>query len=68
MTALDRLRAALRRRATYVATKRELQSMPLDVALDLGIDRTKAADLAYDAVYGAPQTQPTATALTPRSA
>ncbi|WP_368183714.1 hypothetical protein [Aestuariibius sp. HNIBRBA575] len=42
----------LRKYAHYVRTKRELQNMPLDVALDLDIDRAAASRIAHKAVYG----------------
>ena len=44
---------ALSRRAAYRRTERELRSMPLDVALDLDIDRTASRRIARRAVYGA---------------
>lgn len=37
---------------TYLRTKRELENMPLDVALDLGLFREDAAKNARRAVYG----------------
>ena len=52
MTLIDTIRQTIAKRAIYVRTKRELQSMPLDVALDLNIDRADAARIARNAVYG----------------
>ena len=42
----------LSRRAAYRRTRRELRSMPLDVALDLDIDRADAGRIARASVYG----------------
>lgn len=53
MTAyLDRLRTALRKRAEYRQTVRELRALPLDVALDLDIYPGDAERIAARAVYG----------------
>ena len=41
------------KRAAYLRTARELRNLPLDVALDLDIDRKDANRIAYRAVYGA---------------
>lgn len=43
----------LKKRAMYRRTVREIQSMPLNVALDLGIYRGDAEEIAHRAVYGA---------------
>ena len=42
----------MRKRARYERTLRELRSMPLDVALDLDINRRDAEKIAHRAVYG----------------
>lgn len=47
-----KLAAALERRARYRRTVAELRAMPLDVALDLDIDRAAAPRIARRAVYG----------------
>ena len=52
MRFLDRLSDALSRRAARRRTERELRAMPLDVALDLDIDRADAGRIARAAVYG----------------
>ncbi|QFU08992.1 hypothetical protein PARPLA_01873 [Rhodobacteraceae bacterium THAF1] len=46
------LKSAAAKRAEYRRTRRELRSMPLDVALDLDIDRAAADRMAHSAVYG----------------
>ena len=48
----DSLKTRLERRAQYRRTLRELRSMPLDVALDLDIDKGDAQRIATRAVYG----------------
>jgi hypothetical protein len=50
---MTRIRAIADRRARYLRTKRALRAMPLDVALDLDLDRAEADRLAARAVYGA---------------
>ena len=52
MTLIDTIRQTIAKRVVYARTKRELRSMPLDVALDLNIDRADAARIARAAVYG----------------
>lgn len=52
MKLMTQIQTALRKRATYLRTKSELESMPLDVALDLDIYRGDAAKIARAAVYG----------------
>ena len=46
------LKETLRKRAQYNRTVSEIRSMPLDVALDLGIFKEDAEKLARHAVYG----------------
>ena len=48
----DSLKTRLERHAQYRRTLRELRSMPLDVALDLDIDKGDAQRIATRAVYG----------------
>lgn len=48
----ERLRTAARKRRAYLRTKSEIERMPLDIALDLDIDRADAARIAAKAVYG----------------
>ncbi len=52
MTMLTTIRDALKKRAAYVRTRNEIREMPLDVALDLGIFRGDADEIAYQAIYG----------------
>lgn len=52
MTLIDTVRQSITKRAVYARTKNEIATMPLDVALDLDIDRSKAAQIARKAVYG----------------
>ncbi len=46
------LREAARKRAEYRETVAALQSLPLDIALDLDIHHSDAERIARDAVYG----------------
>ena len=52
MTFLNDLRVALQKRATYERIKHELQMMPTETAIDLGLFREDAAKIASKAVYG----------------
>jgi len=52
MSVYQTVRTSLQKRAAYRRTKREIQSMSLDIALDLGIFREDAAKIASKAVYG----------------
>lgn len=49
---LTKMQDAVRARAAYRRTVSELHHMPLDVALDLDLDRSQAAQVAHQAVYG----------------
>lgn len=49
---VNRLRNAAAKRAAYNRTVAEIASMPLDVALDLGLFREDAEKIAMKAVYG----------------
>jgi len=49
---MSSMRDRLEKRAAYHRTVRELRSMPLDVALDLGIYRGDAEKIAHEAIYG----------------
>ena len=49
---LNQMQSAVRARAAYRRTRSEINRMPLDVALDLDIDRGNAARIARQAVYG----------------
>ena len=51
MTMMTQLRDRMNRRAAYSRLKREIETMPLDVALDLDIDRADARGIARRAVY-----------------
>lgn len=52
MTILNTIRTRLAQRSAYLRTRRELQNLPLDVALDLDIYRGDADTIARKAVYG----------------
>ncbi|SEW15528.1 hypothetical protein SAMN04488515_1312 [Cognatiyoonia koreensis] len=52
MTVLSTVKTAVEKRAKYLRTKAELQRMPQEVAIDLGIFREDAGKIAYRAVYG----------------
>ncbi len=53
MTVIGSIRSALHKRAAYLRTKRELESLPREVALeDLGIYPGDAGSIARRAVYG----------------
>ncbi len=52
MTVLSQVRNAVAKRMQYLATKRTLENLPLDVALDLDIYRGDAGRIAFKAVYG----------------
>jgi len=52
MIVLSSLVTKFQKRAAYRRTYRALQSMPLDVALDLGMYREDAAKTAAKSVYG----------------
>ena len=52
MTLINTIRQTIIKRAEYSRTKREIETMPLDVALDLNIHREDAAKIAHQAVYG----------------
>ena len=49
---LNKMQDAVRARAAYRRTVSEIRRMPLDVALDLGLDPTDATRIAHQAVYG----------------
>ena len=53
MTALSSFRTALKNRAAYMRTKREIENLRRDIAMeDLGIYPGDADEIAYKAVYG----------------
>lgn len=52
MALIKKLQNAAQMRATYIETRDKLRSLPLDVALDVNIDRTAAEQIARRAVYG----------------
>ena len=52
MSVLNAMRIAAEKHAKYMRTKRELENMPRDVALDLGLFPEDAGKTAYQAVYG----------------
>jgi hypothetical protein len=49
---VNRLNRAIRARSAYRQTVAELRRMPIDVALDLDLDRARARRIAHRAVYG----------------
>lgn len=49
---IEKLKFAAQKRAAYLRTRNEIASLPLDIALDLGIYPGDAASLARQAVYG----------------
>lgn len=52
MAMFQTLQQRMRQRAAYMRTKHEIEAMPLDIALDLDIDRADARGIAARAVYG----------------
>jgi uncharacterized protein YjiS (DUF1127 family) len=52
MTVLTNVRNAFEKRVAYARLKHELQSMPLETAIDLGMFREDAAKVAAKAIYG----------------
>lgn len=52
MTLIQEIQTALAKRRAYLRTRREIASMPLDVALDLDIYPGDADKIARQAVYG----------------
>jgi hypothetical protein len=52
MKTINELRSRLQKRAAYQRTRAEIERMPLDVALDLNIDKSRAHHIATEAVYG----------------
>ncbi len=48
----NRFQQSLARRRAYARTVAEIERMPLDVALDLNIDRADAHRIAARAIYG----------------
>ena len=50
---MTRFRTAMERRRQYQRTVREIESLPLDTALDLDLYRGDARRIARRAVYGA---------------
>lgn len=52
MTILTTIRTRLAQHSAYLRTRRELENLPLDVALDLNIYHGDADRIARSAVYG----------------
>lgn len=52
MNVLKTVKGAIKKRAIYQRTKFELENMPRTVAIDLGMFREDAAQVASKAVYG----------------
>ena len=51
MTVLNTVRTAMQKRVAYERLKRELRAMPLETAIDLGMFREDAAQVARKAIY-----------------
>ncbi|MEC7763838.1 MAG: hypothetical protein VX874_18185 [Pseudomonadota bacterium] len=53
MTAFTRLKTAISRHASYRRTRRAIEALPTDLAIeDLGLNPFDAKAIAYRAVYG----------------
>ena len=52
LNVIARFKEAARKQVLYRRTRQEIENMPLDIALDLGIYRGDADRIARDAVYG----------------
>lgn len=52
MIGLTTVRHAIEKRARYLRTKAELQNMPTETAIDLGLFKDDAGKIARRAVYG----------------
>ncbi len=52
MTVLNTVRTAVQKRAAYNRLKHELSSMSNETAIDLGLFREDAAQIASKAIYG----------------
>lgn len=52
MTVLNNVMSAVKKRAAYARLKKELQNMPQETAIDLGMFREDAALVASKAIYG----------------
>ncbi|WP_323006858.1 hypothetical protein [Pseudorhodobacter sp.] len=48
---IKKLKTALHNHARYIATRNEIARLPLDVALDLGLSRGDANEIARKAVW-----------------
>lgn len=54
MSAFETIREALAKRAMYRRTVREIEALPVDLAIeDMGLNPYYAKDIARQAVYGA---------------
>ncbi|MFA8440743.1 hypothetical protein [Yoonia sp.] len=52
MTVLNTVRTAVQKRVAYSRLKYELETMPVETAIDLGMFREDAGKIAAKAVYG----------------
>ncbi|MCK0094748.1 hypothetical protein MWU60_04140 [Yoonia sp. F2084L] len=52
MTVLNTVRTAVQKRVAYSRLKRELEMMPVETAIDLGMFREDASKVASKAIYG----------------
>ncbi|SFS12976.1 hypothetical protein [Yoonia litorea] len=52
MTVLSNVRNAIEKRVAYKRLKHELEAMPVETAIDLGMFREDAGKVAAKAIYG----------------
>ncbi len=52
MTVLNTVRTVVQKRVAYSRLKHELETMPLETAIDLGMFREDAGKIASKAIYG----------------
>lgn len=52
MTVLNHVRTAIEKRVAYSRLKHELETMPVETAIDLGMFREDARKIAAQAIYG----------------
>lgn len=52
MTVLNTVRTAVQKRVAYSRLKHELEAMPVETAIDLGMFREDAGKIAAEAIYG----------------
>ena len=52
MTVMKTVRTAVSKRVAYSRLKHELETMPIETAIDLGMFREDASKIASKAIYG----------------